>query len=1306
MIVSRRLGGRVAPAIHSLVNRLRADSLMRNSFYIMTTTALQAATGYLFWIIAARMYPAADVGLASALVGVMMLAATLANLGIGPMLVQALPTRQKGDEWSLTLNAVIATGIVASLLTGTIAAAILPVLSPKLAVVGHQSGFMIALIVGVPLLTVATLFDAAFTAERAAGNMLTRTATFACMRIPLLIAPILLGFAGALAICSAWIIAAGCSVIAGMLLIPRLGRSYRLVTRGILRQLRSMLRAVAGHQLISLGALLPIYLLPVFVVARLSLAQNAYFYTTWQVGSLFFMVSPAVAVALLAEGSHAPSAIFQKARSSTFLIAALLLVPMLIAVVGGPLILAMFGEMYAKAGYPLLIILVASAIPDAITNVYVAALRVKRNLAAAAWLNLGMAAMTMALAWLLLPSLGIEGAGWAWLIAQSAGTVVVVIHLMVYVASGKASVALLAPPAFAARWRVALRQIGVTGAALVRHARVERILLIVDPCSAGESLRIAPFVRMVRRSAPQAFITLVGNEDALRALERLDVIDRAVRSDLYNYRPYPRLAIRLTQMWTWLRLVAHLGLGYDRAITFYWGGVLQHALAFVVCRGRRTGFSTYPAVLSRRLLTSNLGAFSWKESHPPQHAALLRAAGIEADGAATPAISVTDVDETAVTLLLQEHLVREGAPLIALHPGSDWACQQWLQERWAALADELAARYSATVLFTGAASETEYVRAIQDRMTKPSASLTGQTSLTQMVALLARCALCVCVDSAIFELTQAAGAPAVVLAGPSRPDTGLFGRIQPAIVRRMDDALALRIGACQDGHNANNELGCWNYQCPMSGLREISVTDALQAVDKTMRRAGAQPRAKAEERPAEAAPTPHPMLVELFDAMSRENIRWLVARGEEDLAKPGDDIDLLIDPRDMPRARAILEERRYLSCPTWGRGTHHFYIGYDPATQTWATLDVVTELTYGPYLNVRTYAAAGALARRRLLGLLNVPAQDDAFWMLFLHCMLDKGRFEPHRARRLVELAPAARTDSPLARQVALACPVGWDPTRLIACVAGGAWADLTQLAPALRAGFHRREPLATRARSLANRVAQFLEIPINRLRRPGMSVALLGPDGAGKSYLATEIRNSFVIPVRLVYMGLWKIGPTRPGGDATPDGGPLWLMRRALEIGARLPKAWSRYVLATYHVARGRVVVFDRYVYDALVSANQPGSWLKRAYMWVLGHSCPAPDLVLILDAPGEVMYARKGEDTPEALEAQRQGLLALRSSGPHVQVVDVTREATAVQADVLTRIWSEYATRRGAKWERERSAHSAPTSAGVSGKTSNAAR
>ena len=87
--------------------------------------------------------------------------------------------------------------------------------------------------------------------------------------------------------------------------------------------------------------------------------------------------------------------------------------------------MSLFGSSYARHGTVLLVLLVISAVPDAITNLYVSVLRVRDRLGVAAALNLSLAAMAAACAWLLLPSLGVAGAGAGWLIAQTAGALFV-----------------------------------------------------------------------------------------------------------------------------------------------------------------------------------------------------------------------------------------------------------------------------------------------------------------------------------------------------------------------------------------------------------------------------------------------------------------------------------------------------------------------------------------------------------------------------------------------------------------------------------------------------------------------------------------------------------------------------------------------------------------------------------------------------------------------------------------------------------------------------------------------------------------
>ncbi|MGH2570142.1 MAG: hypothetical protein ACRDGR_02875, partial [bacterium] len=185
--------------------------------------------------------------------------------------------------------------------------------------------------------------------------------------------------------------------------------------------------------------------------------------------------------------------------------------------------------------------------------------------------------------------------------------------------------------------------------------------------------------------------------------------------------------------------------------------------------------------------------------------------------------------------------------------------------------------------------------------------------------------------------------------------------------------------------------------------------------------------------------------------------------------------------------------------------------------------------------------------------------------------------------------------------------------------------------------------------------------------RRPALTVALLAPDGAGKSTLSQGIRDGFFLPVRSVYMGLYQ----KNGGASAIPAMP------GIGFVVRMARQWTRWIGARWQTAQGHFVIFDRYSYDALLPAGRPGP-LARARRWLLAHSCPAPDVVFVLDAPGEVLHARKGEHTPAKLEEQRQRYLALGSRLRQSVVVDVTQDLDRVRREITAEIWRRYARGR----------------------------
>lgn len=400
----------------------------------------------------------------------------------------------------------------------------------------------------------------------------------------------------------------------------------------------------------------------------------------------------------------------------------------------------------------------------------------------------------------------------------------------------------------------------------------------------------------------------------------------------------------------------------------------------------------------------------------------------------------------------------------------------------------------------------------------------------------------------------------------------------------------------------------------------------------------------------------HPLFGALFEELEARGVDWCLLRGGEELDSLDGDLDLLVAPHHLDRLRGVLDTFGFVPVPAWGCGSHRAFVAYEAGEDRWAKVDVVTRIDFGRRHELRTGAAAAVLERRGRQGPVRAAAPEDAFWALLLHCLLDDRSIGRHGSR-LRELAAVATLDSPLARRV-------WSADRLLACARTGAWDELLAVAPELGRRWawrraHEAVPLAA-----VNRVLRKLSKLQVALRRRGLSVALLGPDGAGKSTLAEGLVASFYHPVRSLYGGLYPAG----SGTRRP---------RGLRLVRQLSRLRSRELVARWHRARGRLVIFDRHPYDAL-SARPGLARRSRLRRRLLARSCSAPDLVVLLDLAGEDAFARKGEHSPEALEKQRRRYRELASRLPSVVTVDAGREADEVRRLVTALVWRRYAAHR----------------------------
>jgi thymidylate kinase len=192
-----------------------------------------------------------------------------------------------------------------------------------------------------------------------------------------------------------------------------------------------------------------------------------------------------------------------------------------------------------------------------------------------------------------------------------------------------------------------------------------------------------------------------------------------------------------------------------------------------------------------------------------------------------------------------------------------------------------------------------------------------------------------------------------------------------------------------------------------------------------------------------------------------------------------------------------------------------------------------------------------------------------------------------------------------------------------------------------------------------------------------GVAVAVLGPDGAGKTTLVSALPGALGGDALVVYMGVNRDSQTH----ALPT--MRWARRRVAPGARPRPPARLRRIVTRVHLLldqayrvgvgmrarrRGRTVIFDRYLYDAEVDAVVEGRdrrvlrWIRRRF--------PAPDLVVVLDAPGQVLLARKGEHDVERLDRLRRAYADIAADVPAVAVIDVRQDAAAVLSEAVAAI------------------------------------
>lgn len=386
------------------------DNLYRNSLFMILSRLLNAAAGFLFWVIAAKFYSISEVGTATALISSLGLIMLFSKFGFDVSLIRYIEIADKNKVFNTSL---IITTIAATVIS-FIYILIVNIfkLSPSL----NWSNGMIFIQIGI-LNSITLITGNMFLALRKGQYFFIQTVLIS-LRIFLLF-PLAqfesLGIFLALGTC--YVLS---SIFSLWVLHKEVKLSFLQVDRPFVNE---SFKFSIGSFISNILLEAPVLILPILVMFLLGQEETAQYYIAMTIGNLALIVPYALSVSLFVEGSHG-----QPLKQNIFkacLTAYLFLIPIIVIIgLWGKNILALISQEYVEAYHLLFLVIVASffaVIYMIFLSVQNIKMRVERNIK----FNLLRFVLLLGASYYLIPKYNINGVGYAWLFTHVILTLVI-----------------------------------------------------------------------------------------------------------------------------------------------------------------------------------------------------------------------------------------------------------------------------------------------------------------------------------------------------------------------------------------------------------------------------------------------------------------------------------------------------------------------------------------------------------------------------------------------------------------------------------------------------------------------------------------------------------------------------------------------------------------------------------------------------------------------------------------------------------------------------------------------------------------
>lgn len=386
--------------IKNIFRDIRKNPLYKSSFFLTSSRFLNAGVGFIFWIVAAKLYSVKDVGIATNLISSLGIIMSFSKFGFDLSLIRYINIRDKAKVFNTSLC--ITT--IASFIIGII----------YLIGINYSSGvnivenkYILIFLIFAMMESIVTIVGVALTAIRKANYYFIQNFLLA-IRVPLLIP---LAFLGNFGIFGSVGLA---FILAGLMSLLYINKTIRIDFNIDKKFVKESFTFSSGNYLSNIFFTVPVLILPILVLNLLGEAEAAKYYIAFAIGNLVLIIPTALSTSLYVEGSHGED--LRKNVYKTILTIYSILIPGVIFIYFyGGYFLGLIGKEYVES-IELLRILAVSSLLVAVNNIFVAIHNIKMKVENNIKLNLILFLLLPSLSYFLILKFGIVGIGYAWVV--------------------------------------------------------------------------------------------------------------------------------------------------------------------------------------------------------------------------------------------------------------------------------------------------------------------------------------------------------------------------------------------------------------------------------------------------------------------------------------------------------------------------------------------------------------------------------------------------------------------------------------------------------------------------------------------------------------------------------------------------------------------------------------------------------------------------------------------------------------------------------------------------------------------------